>query len=49
MKGFKKKIEKHASKGMNSCEARGGPRRKFGKNECKGKGACATDGSEPKM
>ena len=31
----KTQVEKHACKGLNSC-----------KNECKGKGACATDGSK---
>ena len=46
----KKKIEKHACKGLNSCKGQGGGSKKeFGKNECKGKGACATDGSKPKM
>ena len=46
----KKKIEKHACKGMNSCKGQGGgSKTEFGKNECKGKGACATDGSKPKM
>ena len=46
----KKKIEKHACKGMNSCKGEGGgDKKQWGKNECKGKGACATDGSKPKM
>ncbi|MDZ4801209.1 MAG: hypothetical protein SGI92_23890 [Bryobacteraceae bacterium] len=46
----KKKVEKHACKGMNSCKGNGGGSKKeWGKNECKGKGACATDGSKPKM
>jgi len=35
---------------MNSCKGQGGGSKKeFGKNECKGKGGCATDGSKPKM
>ena len=46
----KKKIEKHACKGMNSCKGNGGgTKAEKGKNSCKGQGACATDGSKPKM
>ena len=45
----KKKIEKHACKGMNSCKGNGGgTKAERGKNSCKGQGACATDGSKPK-
>lgn len=33
--------EKHACKGMNACKGQGAD----GKNECKGHGSCATDGS----
>jgi len=44
-----KKIEKHACKGLNSCKGNGGgDASQWGKNDCKGKGACATDGSKPK-
>ena len=43
----KKKIEKHACKGLNSCKGNGGgSKEEFGKNSCKGQGACATDGSK---
>jgi hypothetical protein len=34
--------EKHACKGLNSCKGNSPD----GKNECKGKSACATDGSK---
>jgi hypothetical protein len=35
---------------MNSCKGQGGGNAKqWGKNSCKGKGACATDGSKSKM
>lgn len=45
----KKEIEKHACKGLNSCKGQGGgDESQWGKNDCKGKGACATDGSKPK-
>lgn len=45
----KKQIEKHACKGLNSCKGMGGgDASQWGKNDCKGKGACATDGSKPK-
>ena len=45
----KQKIEKHACKGLNSCKGNGGgDASQWGKNDCKGKGACATDGSKPK-
>jgi hypothetical protein len=45
----KKKIEKHACKGLNSCKGQGGGSAKeWGKNACKGHGACATDGSAKK-
>ena len=45
----KKKVEKHACKGLNSCKGNGGgTKEEFGKNECKGLGACATDGSAKK-
>jgi hypothetical protein len=41
-------VEKHACKGLNSCKGNGGgDKSQWGKNECKGKGACATDGSVP--
>ena len=44
-----KQIEKHACKGLNSCKGNGGgDKSHWGKNDCKGKGACATDGSKPK-
>jgi hypothetical protein len=34
--------------GLNSGKGNGGGSKKeFGKNSCKGKGACATDGSKP--
>ena len=40
------KVEKHACKGLNSCKGNGGgDKSQWGKNDCKGKGACATDGS----
>ncbi len=39
----KKKVEKHACKGQNSCKGQGADH----KNSCKGKGSCATDGSKP--
>jgi hypothetical protein len=33
---------------LNSCKGNGGGSKKeFGKNSCKGQGACATDGSKP--
>ena len=41
----KKKVEKHACKGQNSCKGKGAD----GKNSCKGQGSCATDGSKPPM
>jgi hypothetical protein len=45
----KTKIEKHACKGLNSCKGNGGgSAAEWGKNDCKGKGACATDGSAAK-
>ena len=45
----KKTIEKHACKGLNSCKGNGGgSAAEWGKNDCKGKGACATDGSMKK-
>lgn len=35
---------------MNSCKGNGGgTKAERGKNSCKGQGACATDGSKPKM
>ena len=45
-----KKVEKHACKGLNSCKGNGGgdKKKECGKNECKGQGAFATDGSKPK-
>jgi len=45
------KTEKHACKGQNSCEGKGGCKTGDngceGKNSCKGHGGCATDGSKP--
>jgi len=45
------KVEKHASKGKNSCKGNGGcstgDQGCKAKNTCKGKGGCATDGSKP--
>ncbi len=41
----KKKVEKHACKGQNSCKGQGADH----KNSCKGKGSCAPDGSKPPM
>ncbi|HKM88976.1 MAG TPA: hypothetical protein VJX29_00065 [Candidatus Acidoferrales bacterium] len=49
-KDTKKKTEKHACKGKNSCKGNGGCKTGDngckGKNSCKGKGGCATDGSK---
>jgi hypothetical protein len=46
----KDKVEKHACKGQNSCQGKGGCKSSDngckGKNTCKGKGGCATDGSK---
>ena len=43
----KPKVEKHACKGMNSYKGNGGgSKEEWGKNSCKGLGACATDGSK---
>jgi hypothetical protein len=50
-KSDKKVAEKHACKGQNSCQGKGGCKTGDngckGKNSCKGKGGCATDGSKP--
>ena len=49
MMADKKAIEKHACKGLNSCKGNGGgDASQFGKNDCKGKSACATYGSAAK-
>jgi hypothetical protein len=41
-------MPKHACKTKNDCKGQGGGDAKhWGKNSCKGKGACATDGSKP--
>ena len=47
----RRKSDKHACKGQNSCKGKGGCKTGDngckGKNSCKGKGGCATDGSKP--
>ena len=46
----KKEVETPACTGMTSGKGNGGGSKKeWGKNSCKGQGACATDGSKPKM
>jgi hypothetical protein len=49
MRADQKAVEKHACTGLNSCKGNGGgDKSQWGKNDCKGKGACATDGSAAK-
>jgi hypothetical protein len=43
----KKSLPEHSCKGQNGCKGQGGDKHAGGKF-CKGKGACATDGSKPK-